>query len=121
ARPSTTLMMSSRLLLEKNQNAPVSPVTGTACPEPLVPMLTARQATRTLKRPSFRQSAVAPGEQALKVILNPPFPCVPAKTFAGAAGLIASASTRSSVSPSLIAVHTPPPLTVLKTPPGVPA
>src|SRR6478672_9063726 len=57
-------MTSSRFPLLKNHIAPVSPVIGTACPAPLVPMLTARHATSTRKRLPFRQSAVGPAEQA---------------------------------------------------------
>src|SRR5215471_8827515 len=56
ARPSTTLMTSSRLLSEKNQKEPVSPVIGTALARPKVPWEGTRQATWTRNRPAFKQS-----------------------------------------------------------------
>src|SRR5260370_12411296 len=45
------------LFAVKNQKWPVSPVSGVACPIPLVPCEGTRQETRTWKRPPFKQSA----------------------------------------------------------------
>src|SRR5438552_13447837 len=53
-------MTSSTLLLEKNQKYPVSPVSGTAVPTPLVPWEGTRQDTSILNLPLFRQSVKDP-------------------------------------------------------------
>src|SRR6266496_3177878 len=76
-RPSTTLMMSSRFPLEKNQKEPVSEVSGMVCPVPLVPLRTALQLTETRKRPSFKHRAVGPETQAADAPTDPtgPVPC----------------------------------------------
>src|SRR5262249_15631214 len=54
ARPSTTLITSSTLLGEKNQKYPVSEVSATPVPTPLVPCAGTCQLTRTWKRPLFK-------------------------------------------------------------------
>src|SRR5262249_12931076 len=63
-RPSTTFRTSSRFPFEKNQNAPVSPVSGTACPALDGGYPAAFQETRAWKRPPFRQSVVPSAEQS---------------------------------------------------------
>src|SRR5262249_6299553 len=60
-------MTSSMLLEEKNQNWPVSPVSGTAVAFPLVPCAGTRQETSTLKRLSLRHSSLALGLQPASV------------------------------------------------------